>query len=1165
MKKLFFLFTIASIILTGNATANNFRATIGDLNYKDWKGLVSSKNGISVANFNQPVSYRYPDGKRYSKGFRTIREDVSDWSQFTGLRFDVFLKDDKTVSFDVCLKIPDGDVNTYIAETHARTSVVGKGWHTIFLSWDVLEIKEGQRLGVLRLVKEISILAKTEGDKGQFKIKNIQLVKAEQVALETEIKGKSVQSGDTAAYNVEVGNTTNQTQAVQLSFKRSGWESMEPTVFPSTFELKPGETRSCHVKVVVPASIPEGAREKQVLQVITNGKEDHSLTLITASALPAPNILHTAARWQEVRDKVAKNEWAKKSQQEYVDLADKWVVPQIATKLTDDNANLGMQLFQTQEEYNFMAAGISYQLTGKKEYAEKVALFLRRLSDPETGYPKTFRACHQSFVQEGHFFQHIVMAYDMIRPSGVLSDTDTKNIEHTFRLFVETVNLGLGNGGINNWLLSEITGALYCALAVQDFDLVEKMYNGPQGIVNHLQQGIMSDGWWYECSISYNVWCASEFSQAALALEPWGIDFRNTRFPIGTSKHYSLMPEFMKPGLYGMNFEKWGTVTKNSISIKDMWDALPSFADYRGVMFGVNDAQENRVSGQPYELAYYLYKDPEYAAIVRRGDKRDLLYGVPELPETNSVLQTKSASADNMGIVMLRSQTANRPIGEQIQAALHYGTFGGYHGHFERTNLLNLSRYGRSFYNPEMIWFGYQSYLYKFLVQTSIMSNMVVVDQKMQEPVESFKTLFYTDKVMQATEVETNARWSNPPYGGMKYDWAGNIGFAEKCLQEGRTIPFPQNAPEYGAITGYTEPVLQRRLMVMLDDYVVLADYVKAESEHTYDWLFHMKGFSALTAPEKTFLRHDDQMNTDPLGSAQFITDCNWWKTKGAAEAEFSMCFGKGCDNAGTLVPNSEDGELKVNVTSAWPNEKEIMVATTPENHGVSKLVNYKISADGNVLKQGESGVWILGQVDIDVPLNGAKELKLEINSKASKNPTLFWANARVVLANGKEIALSELPLKTTNVKPTPQPGLDYFGGPIKIGGHEYKNAIPANMENMDEAGVITVDLSKLSAVRFKTVLGSDYPLGNEAARRKTFAVRSKGKTARYLTVLEPFETESVIQSVEATDANHLKVKLKDGRIQEITITGFEAEKGQTKVSVKELKDGKVIREEVTK
>lgn len=1163
-KKILVLFILIQFSFCSVYAQKKLRVSIGDPTFKDWKGITEQKSGIATVAFNQTISYRYPDGKRHNKGFRIIREDVSDWSQFSGLQFEVFLKEDKTVALNVCLKVSETDIKQLVAETYIHTSIIGKGWHTIYLDWNTLEINEAQRLGVLRHIKELSIAIKSPISKGEVQLKNIQLTKAEQIALLCKINGKSVKSGETAIYDVEVANTTNQLQAVQLSFKHYGWESMLPTVSPSSLELKPGESRICQVKVKVPMALPVGTREKQILRVITNAKEDASLTLITASTLPAPNILHTAARWKDVKDKVVKYDWAKKSQQKYEELARKWIVPEVATKLSDDNTDKGMHLFQTQEEFNFMAAGISYQLTKKKEYAEKVALFLRRLSDPEKGYPSTFRACHQSFVQEGHFFQHIVMAYDMIRPSGVLTETDTQNIEETFRLFIETVDKGTGNGGINNWLLSEITGSLYCALALQDWDLAEKIFYGPQGVVDHLKQGVMSDGWWYECTISYNIWCASEFSQIALALDPWGLDFKNTRYPIGTSKYYSLMPEFAKPGLYGMNFEKWGTVTKNSIGIKDMWDALPSFADYRGVMFGVNDAQETLVSGQPYELAYYLYKDPEYAAIVRRGDNRDLLYAVPELPETTSVLQTKSAFADNMGIVMLRSQAENRPIREQLQAALHYGTFGGFHGHFDRTNLLNLTRYGRSFYNPEMVWYGYPSFMYKFYVQTSMSKNMVVVDQKMQEPVESYKTLFHTGKMMQATVTETNARWSNPPYGGMIYDWAGDISFADKSLQEGRSIPIPKNPPAYGAITGYTEPVLQRRLMVMMDDYIVLADYMRAEKEHTFDWLFQMKGFSSLTASQKTFLRHDDQMNIDPLGSAQFITDCNWWQTKGAAKAEFGMCWGKDCDNAGTRAPNSEEGKLNINVISAWPLENEIMVASAPEALEVQKQLSFKISGDGNVLKEGKTGAWILGQANMDITLKGIKELKLETSSKGSKTPNLFWANARVILADGKEIGLSELPMKTKNIKPTVQKGNDYFGGPVKIGGHEYKDNVATMPENLEESAIITIDLSGLDVAEFKAILGSDFPLGDETPRRKTYAVRTKGKTTRYLTIIEPFENQSAIKTVEATDADHLKITLTDGRVQEICINNFEGEKGSPHISVKESKNGKIIRQEQT-
>ncbi len=69
-----------------------------------------------------------------------------------------------------------------------------------------------------------------------------------------------------------------------------------------------------------------------------------------------------------------------------------------------------------------------------------MALFLRRLSDQNDGYPVTLRGCNQSMVQEGHFFQHIAMAYDMILDSGFLTDADRAQIEATFRVFMQSID-----------------------------------------------------------------------------------------------------------------------------------------------------------------------------------------------------------------------------------------------------------------------------------------------------------------------------------------------------------------------------------------------------------------------------------------------------------------------------------------------------------------------------------------------------------------------------------------------------------------------------------------------------------------------------------------------------------------------------------------------------
>ena len=153
-----------------------------------------------------------------------------------------------------------------------------------------------------------------------------------------------------------------------------------------------------------------------------------------------------------------------------------------------------------------------------------------------------------------------------------------------------------------------------------------------------------------------------------------------------------------------------------------MWDSLLPFIDYRGVMFGVNDSTENLVTGtraeiggcSPFELAYYAYHDPAYASLIKLGEKRDLFYSMPELPTNTPEKFRDSAFADNVGLVMLRSQTTNRPIREQIQATLHYGTHGWAHGHYDRTDLLSLFRYGRNFWNPESVFWVYEPFMYKF-------------------------------------------------------------------------------------------------------------------------------------------------------------------------------------------------------------------------------------------------------------------------------------------------------------------------------------------------------------------------------------------------------------------------------------------------------------------
>ncbi len=1164
MKRVLTILTALIITLSANA---QLKESIGSSDFSDWQSVRSVKSGAAEIKSGDEITYTYPDVAASAKGFR-VYYNGCDWSLYKGISLEIYTENESQTQINLTFRVAEENVTHLQPVTTATVNLYGQGWNKIYIPWTQFSLVEGQQ-GTLQGVHSLTIGAASEKNK-KIQLRNINIVKAETIALQAPIQGGASEAGGTVSYTLEVGNVSDKSQSIQLELPKKGWEAMTTTITPSVMTLASGETQTCRVEVALPATLPQGSNEIQTIVATANGvgAAAQKIEFTTSVKVESPFILHNIDGWSEVIEKSQKYDWAERELQRYDRKAQNWVDPGIATQLPSMNTYMGPYLYHTNEIDNLFDCAVAYRLTGKTEHAQKCVDLIRRVIDEQTGYPSTLRVNQNNFVKEGGVFQNIARTYDMIMDCGLLTEEDHRLIEQTFRLYIETVLLGNDDGGIGNWDLSELTGALYCALMIQDYHLAKEVMFAPTGIYQQFAQGVMSDGWWYECSVGYNLWCATMFSEAAVALRPWGYNFLDEQIVIGKVPHYSLMPSRREPGLYGMDFNKWGLIENNSISIKSMWDALVPFLDYRGVMFAVNDAQETTVIGEPFEMAYYLFRDPEYASVIKLGgEHRDLLYGVPELPEFESKKNKQSSYADNIGVVQLRSQTPGREQREQIQAALHYGSHGGYHGHFDRTNLLSMMRYGRSFYNPEMIWYGYQSYNYKFLVQSSMTKNMVVVDQKMQEPVDSKRTLFYTGDMVQATSVESTARWSNPPYGGMIYGDKEDYTFQEKAWEEGRQFKFAENEPKYGEITDYTEPIEQRRLMIMMDDYLILADYVNGQSEHTYDWLFQMKGFKELSAPVKEFIRQDKQLSDDPLSAAQFFTSCEWFATEGTVRSSYEMLFGPGSDNEGTRAPNSEDGPIKIDVFNAWPLKNEVTVATVPESHNVAKQLWYKVAADDKVILSDSTGAWILGSKDISLNLNGAKELTLTTKLKGGRqnNNTIFWGNAKVTLKNGKEVDLSTLPIKSQNALSTPKEGADYYGGPVKLGGELMTSSLPAMPENSAQSATITVDLSGLDAVKFEAVVGGDYPLGDETQRRRTLNVRAEGQDARFLSVIEPYESASVIKSVKAESADRLTVELLDGRTQEITISNLVDDENNITIEVKEYKDGKLLREETAK
>ncbi|RCX21564.1 hypothetical protein DFP94_102317 [Fontibacillus phaseoli] len=1026
--------------------------------------------------------------------------------------------------------------------------------------------------GKWKFVRSLRLTLDRKGDGGEepIRIRQIRFIRRPVIYTHTSVLSKSAPGGGTATYVVHLCNCTGETQPVVFSREKYGWETMTVNVDPEEYVLSPWETKTIAVRVEVPDRVAPGGHEIQKLTAVPGGRGEQAeqFTLITLRELPHPYIKHTADGWDEVRRKINEHDWAKELLDRYEQRADRWVLPE---------ASAGPFLFLSHHANEAENAVIVWKLTGRTELAEKAASFLRATVDPERGYPSTLQACHQELVHEGEYFKHAAAVYDLLADSGLLTEEDHANVQYSFRLFMDLIDWALCVGSISNWTIGEMIGALYCSQALQDLERMNRFLFGTGGFTDHLSKGTLDDGWWFECSVGYNLMSAGLFTEIVQSCRPWGMNLADLWVP---AQYHDQITPGSKPEIDGLCLDIWGPIMRNYRSIPQLWDSLLPFADYRGVLFGINDSAESKLPGISergyldgrFDLAYYLYRKPEYGDILLTCnlDDRDLLYAIPNLAPSESKKYLTSAYADNSGVAVLRSRTEGRKPREQIQAVVKYGTHGGAHGHYDRLSLLSIMRYGRSFYNPENIWYSYHTFMYKFYVQTSITHNMVVVDRKQQDPTEGRRILFHGGSLFQACAVENTARWSYPPYGGWRVD--GDKTFGERTWKEGRHMPIPEPEPEYSKRTGFTEPILGRRLTVVTDDYVVLFDYVSGEREHEYDSLFHCKGLVSLEGEEKRLNKRTEQFDPDPLGGAQLITDCEWYEMKGPVKAHFEMGFGPDYDNRANRTEYNENGPLSIDHYTLWPPQVEMIVGNNPEVHHVDKRLYYEVIGDGRVLASGRFGAWILGREDLDLPLQGIETLELRVKAEEGvgdngrpkiSEKTIFWGDPYLETESGGKLYLADLPLTTENTDPGNGVGVDYFGGPVKIAVRRFDRAIPANPIDLNREGIIRVDLTGIRAARLVASIGSDYPLGDETYRRKMLSARSVGKEARFVTMVEPYEMRPMIVSASASSADEVRVALADGRIQTIRVTGLDADRGNAVMEITETDTaGRVLRRE---
>jgi len=933
---------------------------------------------------------------------------------------------------------------------------------------------------------------------------------------------------------------------------------------------------SCNVQVTVQVhdDMPAGAHEKTTVRFLPEGdsKGAQEVSFTTLSYLEHPYIYHTRQKWMEVAEKIRTKEIFRPGFGKYKADADKWQVPDLVPFGERDYC------CDTSEEHYIMSCAYCYSITGELRYAEKIAAFFRKFTDQETGYPVRKKGCSQGYVQEGHFFQHLALAYDMIYDAGVLSERERGAVEECFRIYMRILDTHICNGHISNWVVSELTGAVYCAMVLQDFERMERFLFGDGGTFEQLSHGAFADGWWYECSVGYNIWVSSMFLHTVHALLPFGINLIYYQFPLSYGKEVdSINQGEVRKIRHGMYNEKWGGIAKSYICIKDLFDAVIPFLDERGVLFGINDSDEKKIEGvhfgSTFDLAYTHYKDPAYIPVIQRFDVVDPVFGHADLPCSEREGEYRNAYSDNIGIAMLRSRKEGRAQKEQIQAVLRYGSHGYAHGHFDRTELLSVMRYGRSFYNPEHLWWTYGHFMYKFYVQNSNTKNMVVVDGKMQIPADAKRILFYSGKRLQAAGVRTVSRWGFPPFGGMIYDEVGES-LREQCERNASDLPSCDAAP-HGEITGVTEPVEQTRVMAVLDDCIVIFDCLCGQQEHRYESLLQIKGFESLKAvhPEGSMQLccHTGKKSDDPRSDEQFITDCFWYEAKGETVAKFVTRFGEGKDLRGTRGRYNEPGDLCMDVYTAWPQETRQCIGLAAEDMGQKFPYELKVWEDGNCILDSCANAWLLGAKNLDIKLNPeSRTLKFEVFAKPlyteqrypyDSPQCLFFGGAYIELADGEKLLLTELAVKKENIDPGFGVGKDYEGGRVLIEGKEYGDAIPVSPADHKRPGILEFDIGEKRAVRLCGVLGADNFPGAEAQRRRTYGVAQKAACGKFITVIEPHEGKAEISAIRGISENQVEIHYQNGTKQRISVEGLD---GEPSVKLETFCQGLPVQEEKT-
>ena len=398
--------------------------------------------------------------------------------------------------------------------------------------------------------------------------------------------------------------------------------------------------------------------------------------------------------------------------------------------------------------------GIAYAVTGKKIYAEKALVLLKRMAEvyPGFGVHDNFRFERYPFGWAGklrnwHYtdaytLQDCAATYDAIYHSGVLKDKDKEFVEtNLFQDGLDFLTSVKPSQGISNDIAFRYAGVAMLGRTLEDHDAIAWVLDPNEGYLAFIDKLFYDDGTWLERSLGYHKMAARPLHETVEILKGYS-----------DPKSYKSADRFENIDLTGT--KKLGAIFSISMEMRYPDGTFPV----------IND---NRMGGKPdpvpLEALYnwtgnikWLEKaNQAYEGdLLQKGDTYALFNRDPEIIEKIKNVTPGTGIPDvsrhypGMGLTMLRRGTGK----DQAVFTMHCHKYTSPHTHYDALST-TLFANGREMLSD----FGYPSFNSEFRMTwyvKTLSHNTLSVDTNNQLAPYSVHNWLYHGNMFSACEGE---------------------------------------------------------------------------------------------------------------------------------------------------------------------------------------------------------------------------------------------------------------------------------------------------------------------------------------------------------------------------------------------------------------------------